>query len=201
MITIAAIAPHAPILLPDVGSATDHIEVKKTIDSLKELGGKFKEADVDEIIISSPHEDWGFNVPLFFLAPNFKGKIKKVLTDYKSPQEHYALGQEMAKELDKDKNYALIASGDLSHVLKEDGPYGLHPDGPKFDEELVSLLEEKRISEILKLDEKHGEASDCGLRSFAYILGILTGSGLDINTQILSYEGPFGIGYLVAKFL
>lgn len=199
MITIAAIAPHAPILLPDVGSVKDRTEVKKTIKALEKLGKKFKEANADEVIISSPHEDWGFNVPLFFLAPNFKGEIKKILTDFRLPQEHFTLGENLAKKLDKNKNYALIASGDLSHVLKEDGPYGLHPDGPKFDKELIKLLVEKNIPELLKLDDKYKEASDCGLRSFAFALGLLEGSREDLNPNILSYEGPFGVGYLVAQ--
>lgn len=199
MLKIAVISPHAPILLPEVGSAEDRNIVRRTIQSLEKLGQKFKEIKPDEIIISSPHEDWGFNVPLFFLAPDFKGKIATYLTSPESPAEHFALGQKIARDLDPNKNYALIASGDLSHVLKEDGPYGFHPEGPKFDQEFVGLLKEKNVSEILKLDEKYPEAADCGLRSFALTLGLLSKSNLEINPQILSYEGPFGVGYLVAQ--
>jgi aromatic ring-opening dioxygenase LigB subunit len=199
MLKIAVISPHAPILLPEVGSAEDRDKVRQTIKSLEELGQKFKEIKPDEIIISSPHEDWGFNVPLFFLAPNFKGKITTYLTGFESPAEHFALGQKMARNLDQKKNYAFIASGDLSHVLKEDGPYGFHPEGPKFDQELVKLLEEKKVPEILKLDDRYPEAADCGLRSFALALGLLSECGIEINPQILSYEEPFGVGYLVAQ--
>jgi len=199
MLKIAVISPQAPILLPEVGSVKDRNEVRQTIQSLEELGQKFKEIKLDEIIISSPHEDWGFNVPLFFLAPNFKGKITTYLTGFESPAEHFALGRKMARNLDQKKNYALIASGDLSHVLKEDGPYGFHPEGPKFDQELVKLLKEKKVLEILKLDEKYPEAADCGLRSFAFALGLLSECGIEINPQILSYEGTFGVGYLVAQ--
>ena len=201
MLKIAVISPHAPLFLPEVGLATDREKVKKTLKSLNELGEKFKKEKIDEIIISSPHEDWGFNVPLFFLAPNFKGKISTYLTSFESPMEHFASGQKMTKNLDPHKIYALIASGDLSHVLMEDGPYGYHPDGPKFDQELIKLLAEKKVPEILKLDDKFPEAADCGLRSFAFAFGILSGCNIKINPKILSYEGPFGVGYLVARII
>lgn len=201
MIKIAVISPHAPILLPEVGSDEDRDKVRKTLKSLRELGERFKETKTDEIIISSPHKDWGFDVPLFFLAKHFKGKIISYLTGFESPQEHFIIGQKMAQNLEKKKTYALIASGDLSHVLLEDGPYGYHHDGPKFDQELIKLLKEKKVPELLKLDEKFTQAADCGLRSFAFVLGLLNGSDIEINPKILSYEGPFGVGYLVARIV
>ena len=94
----------------------------------------------------------------------------------------------------------MIASGDLSHCLKEEGPYGFHPDGPKFDKALIESLKKKDIEKILKLDEMYPDAGECGLRSFCFLLGILEASGLDYQPEILSYEGPFGVGYLVANF-
>jgi len=199
MIKFAIISPHAPILLPDTGTPEDQKKVKKTLDALINLGDQFKKLEIDEVIISSPHEDWGFNVPLFFIARNFKGKIITYLTDFNSPKDHFIAGQKMARDLDKDKSYALIASGDLSHVLREDGPYGYHPEGPKFDEDLIKMLKEKNLSEILNLDEKYPEAADCGLRSFAFALGLLDEAGIEIKPKIISHEGPFGVGYLVAK--
>lgn len=42
-------------------------------------------------------------------------------------------------------------------------------------------------------------AGECGLKSFTFILGILEAAGLNYQPQILSYEGPFGVGYLVAN--
>jgi len=76
-IVFAAISPHPPIILPSVGSEKDRAQVKKTIESLENLGGKFREANPDSIIISSPHRDWGFNVPLHFISKDFKGVILK----------------------------------------------------------------------------------------------------------------------------
>jgi len=203
MINFACISPHAPILLPDVGSKEDRETVKKTIESLYFLGEKFKELKPDSIIISSPHPDWGFNVPLYFLARDFKGEIKTFLIGNETPEFYFNQGKEFYTKYDIQNtkyNVALIASGDLSHCLKEEGPYGFHPDGPKFDKELIECLKKKDIENILKLDNIYPEAGECGLRSFCFLLGILETSKINYQTEILSYEGPFGVGYLVANF-
>lgn len=203
MIIFACISPHPPIILPSIGLPEDRTEVKKTIEALEILGKKLEEQKPNKIIISSPHSDWGFKVPLFFLAKNFKGEIETVLTGFESPKEHFEKGKEVYKLKIENCNLkiALVASGDLSHCLKEDGPYGFHPDGPKFDETLVNSLKKKDIETILKLDDLYPGASDCGLRSFCFLLGILEASGISWQTKILSYEGPFGVGYLVADFI
>jgi hypothetical protein len=46
-----------------------------------------------------------------------------------------------------------------------------------------------------QLSEKAGE---CGLRSFQIMAGAL--DGLAVQSELLSYEGPFGVGYAVASF-
>ncbi|MFA4998841.1 MAG: class III extradiol dioxygenase subunit B-like domain-containing protein [Candidatus Paceibacterota bacterium] len=201
-IVFAAISPHPPLILPSVGSKEDRGKVKKTIDELDKLGKEFKEAKPDSIIISSPHADWGFNAPLFFLAKDFKGEITDYLTDLEEPEFYFNKGREIYKTKIKNQKskFALIASGDLSHCLKEEGPYGFHPEGPRFDEDLIKALKDKNIEKIIKLDDIYPEAGECGLRSICFLLGVLEESGLNWQPEILSYEGPFGVGYLVVKF-
>jgi aromatic ring-opening dioxygenase LigB subunit len=156
-IVFAAISPHPPIILPSVGSKEDHLQVKKTIGSLENLGKKLKELNPDSIIISAPHPDWGFNVPLYFLAKDFKGKIETFLIGTEPPHFYFQKGKNLYPKLVRgpssnqtsDQKVALIASGDLSHCLKENGPYGFNPDGPKFDEELI--LKEKGYREDFKI--------------------------------------------------
>lgn len=201
MIVLACFAPHPPLLLPNVGSEGDRAKVKTTIESLKRLGAKLKKTNPDQIIISSPHPDWGFNVPLHFLAKDFKGEIKTYLTGPKPPSFYFKEGEKVYRELEENKRCALIASGDLSHRLKEEGPYRFHPDGPKFDQKLIKLLKKGDIKNFLKLDEMFPEAGECGLRSFSFLLGILEASTVAWKPKILSYEGPFGVGYLVAELL
>ncbi|MBP2667335.1 MAG: hpcB, partial [Firmicutes bacterium] len=42
------------------------------------------------------------------------------------------------------------------------------------------------------------EAGECGLRPLFFLMGTL--DGMDAESEILSYEGPFGVGYGVAVF-
>ncbi|MBI4101691.1 MAG: hypothetical protein HY443_01865 [Candidatus Nealsonbacteria bacterium] len=204
-IVFAAISPHAPIFLPRVGSKDDHLRVKKTLKGLHYLGERFNRSHPAKVVISSPHPDWGFKVPFYFLAKDFKGEIEQHLTDSESPKFYFEEGKKLyqgIKNLDheKDKKIALIASGDTSHRLAEEGPYGFHPDGPGFDEALIDALNKKDNEKLVELDEVYPEAAECGLRSFCFLLGILEASGQEWNPEILSYEGPFGVGYLVANF-
>ena len=202
-IIFAAISPHPPLLLPAVGSEREKDEVKETIKNLNLLGGKLKKLNPDKIVISSPHLDWGFNVPLYFLAKDFKGEIKTFLTGLEPPSFWFEKGKELSNKIKSSINndtYAIIASGDMSHCLKKDGPYGFHSDGPKFDKEFINALKKKNIERILKLDDLYPEAANCGLRSFSFLLGILEESGINYQPEILSYEGPFGVGYLVVNF-
>ena len=203
MITFACISPHPPLILPNVGSPADRLKVKKTIKSLESLAPKLKKTNPDLIIISSPHPDWGFNVPLHFLIKNHNSyKIKPYLTDSESPQVHFERGQAIAKNLSKEVRVAWIASGDMSHRLKEDGPYGFDPSGPKFDEQFIKLLKVKGTRSILNLPERLvQEAGECSLRSFCMLLGALEASKVKWQPEILSYEGPFGVGYLVARLV
>lgn len=198
-IVFACISPHPPLILPDVGSPKDREAVKNTIKNLEILGKKLKESGPEEIIISSPHPDWGFNVPLFFLAKNFKGKINTYLMGTKNPEFYFEQGKEISKLMEKNKKYALIASGDMSHCLLKTGPYGFQSDGPKFDKEFIESLKKKDLKDIFKLNEKYPEAGECGLRSFCFMLGILEEAKTDWEAEVLSYEGPFGVGYLTAE--
>ena len=92
-----------------------------------------------------------------------------------------------------------MASGDLSHKLKSDGPYGFAPEGPVFDEAVTKPMASGHFLDFLTMDESLCErAAECGLRSFQIMAGAL--DGLAVQPQLLSHEGPFGVGYAVALF-
>lgn len=199
MLIFAAISPHPPLLLPSVGEEEDKEKINNTLRAVKTLGARFTQKKIDKIIITSPHRDWGFNVPLHFIGENFEGPIEKILTGPESPRFYFKKGKRMREKIKSSKlRVAFIASGDLSHRLREDGPYGFHPQGPKFDEALVEALKKKKVEEILELAEKFPQAGECGLRSISCLLGVLDGSSW--QAEILSYEGPLGVGYLVTCF-
>jgi AmmeMemoRadiSam system protein A len=98
------------------------------------------------------------------------------------------------------RRVAVVASGDLSHCLIPGAPVAYNPRGKEFDLLLVKLLQENRTEEIVRLDpELVEEAAECGYRSVLMLLGVF--DGLEVKTQVLSYEGPFGVGYAVATFI
>jgi aromatic ring-opening dioxygenase LigB subunit len=219
-IVFACLAPHPPLLLPSVGLKEDREKVKNTLEAFEKLRVSFSKAKSKLIVISSPHKNWGFDVPLYFLTKSReksgpqievgfsseqKKNIKTYLTGTESPQYHFDEGKKFYQEqiersVDKLKdNIALVASGDMSHCLKENGPYGFNPDGPEFDKTFIKYLKNKDLNNIFKLDEKYPGASECGLRSFCFSFGILEAARVGWTPQILSYEGPFGVGYLVAE--
>ena len=96
------------------------------------------------------------------------------------------------------KKIVLIGSGDLSHKLTSDGPYGFAPEGPVFDKYLVETIKSADFKKLISIDSQLSyKAGECGLRSFAIIAGAL--NGYCIKSNVLSYEGPFGVGYMVAE--
>ncbi|WP_309544597.1 AmmeMemoRadiSam system protein A [Candidatus Xianfuyuplasma coldseepsis] len=144
--------------------------------------------------------DHGVLVPLYFINQYYSDyKLVRIGPSGLSSQEHYRLGQTIQKALDSDKKVIYIASGDLSHKLKKDGPYGFVKEGPIFDREIVSILNEANFLKLLSLDSTlcH-KAAECGYGSFNIMAGVL--DGYDVISNVYSYEGPFGVGYVVAGF-
>lgn len=145
--------------------------------------------------------DHGVLVPLYFITRHYKDfKLIRVAISGLSPHEHYLFGSCIAKAIEQTElNAVFVASGDLSHRLTEEGPYGFHPKGPEFDRQLISSIENADFESLINMDQDFCEqAGECGHRSFLMLAGAL--NGLDVTPQILSYEGPFGVGYLVASF-
>jgi AmmeMemoRadiSam system protein B len=145
--------------------------------------------------------DHGVMVPLHFLGKALKGVSLVPLTfSWLSLETHFSFGKIMAKAAEQSKKrVVLIASGDLSHRLIPSAPAGYDPMGKIFDQKLVKALSCLDTKSILNLDKELIErAGECGLRPVVILLGAL--DGLKVEPKILSYEGPFGVGYMVASF-
>lgn len=143
--------------------------------------------------------DHGTLVPLYFIDKYFKDyNIVHITYAPLSDEELYEFGK-LINEASKNKNVILIASGDLSHRLKDTGPYGYNPDGPLFDKKLLHLLELGDVDSILNMDKIIIEnAGECGMKSILILLGAM--DKLDFRGDLLSYEDTFGVGYGVMKF-
>lgn len=115
-----------------------------------------------------------------------------------SPKMHRALGKVILDAVEAlGRRAAFVASGDLSHKLLPEGPYGFAPEGPVFDQRIGEVFESGDLDGLFDFDEEFCEAAaECGLRSFQIMAGALEEADLDV--QLLSNEGPFGVGYAVA---
>lgn len=144
--------------------------------------------------------DHGTLVPLYFLTTNLGSstKILPIAYTFSSPQTHFEFGKFLAGIFaNRPDRIAFIASGDLSHRLMENPPASLV--GKKFDRFMIDNLMAKNSEAILSIDPDVREmAGECAYNSIATLLGVLEEH--NYQTEILSYEAPFGVGYLVCNF-
>jgi AmmeMemoRadiSam system protein A/AmmeMemoRadiSam system protein B len=143
--------------------------------------------------------DHGALIPLYFISQYYRDfTVVRISISGHSLEQLYTFGNCIQKAIsDYDKNVVFIASGDLSHRLKEDGPYGFAPEGPRFDEYIINAVKNSDFKKLLTIDpDFYSKAGECGLRSFVIMAGAL--NGLAVCSSVMSYEGPFGVGYLTA---
>jgi aromatic ring-opening dioxygenase LigB subunit len=139
--------------------------------------------------------DQGSMVPMYFLEDAYDGLPPIVLASPigLSPSDAFGLGRALAG-FDDGHSWGLLASGDLSHRLKPGAPAGFSPNGERFDGAIVESLKGCDASIILNLsDDVVCDAGECGMRSVLAMLGLVSELGGKID--VLSYEGPFGVGY------
>lgn len=264
-LVFAAISPHPPLLIPQVGGK-DLQKISETVLGMRKLANVFREAEVETLIVISPHTlvypdrfdvcgmekvfgsfapfgapdvmmefkndlelarqidetankadlktflynndgeffelDHGIMVPLFYLAKEYESALKVIPIAYSnlSRAQHFSFGQVLAEAIKKyPGRVGILASGDLSHRLIQGAPNGYSKAGKEFDEKIVSDMKNNNTKSILYYDEDFVEdAGECGYRSILILLGAL--DGLDAKPDVLSYEGPFGVGYLVANY-
>jgi len=221
---IIVISPHGPVFTDAIAIGGDAIlqgdlsafgvpeeGVRKQNDSAL-VERILRRADLDDIPVVkidrksardyriSSTLDHGVLVPLHF--------IEKFWTDYSLVHISYGLlsnvtlyrfGMMLEQLLQDESSPTLvIASGDLSHSLKDSGPYQFHPDGPQFDQQLIEDLRIGNFEGLLtQSPQLVRNASECGLRSLAIALGTLDGKV--VQSTVHSYEGPFGVGYGVVS--
>jgi len=146
--------------------------------------------------------DHGALVPLYFVKDKYASfKLVHITYGGLTPIQLYKFGKLVKEAVEaSDKNAVFIASGDLSHRLKDEGPYDYSPDGEKFDKEIINLLKNGDVVEVFNINPEMIEnAGECGLRSYYIMLGAMDGK--EIKGELLSYEGTFGVGYGVMKFV
>lgn len=146
--------------------------------------------------------DHGTMIPLYFLhKAGVQLPIVRIGLSGFSLLEHYFWGQAIGAASKKmRRRVVVVASGDLSHKLKEEGPYGFVPEGPQLDTIITQALEKGAFEKLLHIPEELAEkGAECGLRSFVIMAGMLDKHS--VEAKLLSYQDTFGVGYVVASFV
>lgn len=213
--TIVVISPHGPIQsncftmnlnpkftlkLEEFGDFTTKEEVAGDIGLAYKIRERM-ETRAPLQMISVENLDYGTAVPLLVLALKL-ANTKVIPINYSGLDlsAHFKFGQLLKREFLVSKNrIAVIASAELSHKVTKNAPAGYSPKGKKFDQKLIEMINKNKIEDILNLNQNLiSEICECGLKSIIMLLGAL--DGYQYRPRALSYEAPFGIGYLVMDF-
>ena len=258
-ITFVGIAPHPPIMVPEVGREAI-TEVRESITAMRVFTERIIESGAETLLIISPHAplderafvayadatlygdfanfraaetkieleldeelltstahaaadsgyeivciknyklDHGTLVPLYFLHQNgWRGRVVALGYSFLPDEDHLRFGDCITRAANETKRVvALVASGDLSHRLKPEAPAGYRADAHLFDEAVVESIRSNQPRRILDIDRSlRARAGECGYRSMLVALGAI--SEKHANCEVLNYEAPFGVGYLVAQ--
>jgi AmmeMemoRadiSam system protein A/AmmeMemoRadiSam system protein B len=213
--TVLLISPHAP-LEPDSfvaykdqllnGDFANFSSPKTTVEATLDeelLQSITEQAELNNLEVTTLARcslDHGTSVPLYFLRRNgWSGRIVAMGYSYLTNTEHLEFGECIAKAAGSiGRRLALIASGDLSHRLQPQAPAGYNPNAYRFDEQVVNAIQDNDPNRIIDIDPHLRKvAGECGYRSMLVALGALQHA--NTNCEVLCYEAPFGVGYLVAQ--
>jgi len=211
---LVVLSPHTPRLRDAFGLVSGPLtgdfamfgarEIRIALPGAPEMNAAIRAAagplDVPIVEIELDGVDHGAGVPLFFLEEaGWRGPT--VLVGFPYSTSH-ALCRRMGEALrvaaeETGKRVVVLASGDMSHRLIPGAPSGFHPDGAVFDATFKARLESGDVMSAVNIEDglrAHAaedviDSVDIAGASFGYAC-----QGLDV----VSYEGPFGVGYLVA---
>jgi len=176
-------------------------EISMTLSGSMEKGHKLADILSEQIPVTIETSkkallDHGSIVPLYYFEKQWKYLPPVILINPigLSPDLAYKAGK-LLEKISEGDNYAVLASGDLSHSLKRGAPGGFHNDGKLFDQKIVHAIENNDPQGILELPPQFLQnAAECGLRSVLVLMGVFS----RVPFKVLSHEGPFGVGYCVA---
>ncbi len=157
-------------------------------------------AEAYDVLPLKEELDHGTLVPLYFMQHNgWEGRVVALGYSFLSDEDHLLFGSCISRAATSlGRAVAFVASGDLSHRLIPSAPAGYNPRAYIFDDEIVKALRANRPERIVHVDQDLRRlAGECGYRSILIALGAT--QELPPACEVLSYEAPFGVGYLVAQ--
>lgn len=143
--------------------------------------------------------DHGAVVPLWFLTEGgWNGRTVILSLNHPGDGGLDDLGAALREAAERcGRRVAVIASGDMSHRLTRDAPGGHHPRAAQFDRALIDGLKTASYQSFREFDETlQQDAGEDALDSTRIALAAADWKA--DGHEVLSYEGPFGVGYGVA---
>lgn len=174
---------------PELGAAILSVAAHHALPAVdRSIMGRFSPDDLDH----------GVLVPMHFLDPAGHWPLLDLAFSLETYEDHREFGRVVAEAArETGRRVAFVASGDMSHRLLPASNAGYSPVAHRFDEAVVELLSANDYVGLADIDpDLIEDAGECGLRSFITLGGFLDGT--DHDTRVLSYEGPWGVGYMVA---
>ncbi len=168
------------------------------VNKIKEIGNNM---DFPVVTVPNIELDHGTMVPLYFIRKKLpKCKIIVLGISGLSLLNHYQMGQIIKEACDSiNKKYVYVASGDLSHVLQEDGPYGFMEEGPIYDERIMNDCSRGDFYNLFNYSEELlDKAAPCGHWSFLMMAGAL--DGMEVIPKFYSHEDITGVGYGIISY-
>jgi MEMO1 family protein len=210
--TVIALSPHAPVYrdaftiksAPELwgdfssfGRPDARQEYANDLGLVEAILQAGSQAGLEIAPVEDTTIDHGVLVPMHYLRARHLVIISIV--------PHYGLHRELGRAIrtaveTTGRDTLFLASGDMSHRLIPGAPAGYDERGHAFDQQVASLLAAADFAGLSDLDpDLVSGAGECGLRSLIALGGYLQ-EDMDVKAEVLSYEGPFGVGYLVAAF-
>lgn len=145
--------------------------------------------------------DYGTGVPLFYLNSGSDSmRVVPIAYCGLSSRDHVRFGTVLKNVIDaSSKRIGVIASGDLSHSLSSKAPLGFRPEGQFYDDRVLEAVKNHSLATLLNIDENWlTQSGQCLHEQLLMLFGVLDKKST--RPEILCYEAPFGVGYLVAQF-
>ena len=257
-VIIAALMPHAPVLVPGVGGERGN-GARASIQAMTNAARRVVEAAPETVILISPHSprrqgmfafwadertagslarfgapeaaidlptdetfartiaeearsrgvhvwrlrdddlDHGATVPLWHLAnAGWRGPTVLIGLNYPGEPGLIELGEAIAAAAHRAGRFvAVVASGDMSHRLQRGAPAGFHPRAKEFDRKFIECLRAGDYRQLTRLDHELQELAAEDVVDSTIIAASAVNWSAD-GHEVLSYEGPFGVGYGIA---
>jgi MEMO1 family protein len=166
------------------------------LDALAKIG---PQAGAGIHAMRGPALDHGALVPLWFLhEAGWRGPTVIIGLNWPGAGGLRELGRAIAEAAKATgRNIVIVASGDMSHRLIPGAPAGYEPSAKEFDRTFVEILRKRAYRDVDRIDPGlQNRAAEDVVDSTVVALSAVNWSS--DGGRVLSYEGPFGVGYTVA---